>query len=208
MNSKLFTQQISLMADTKSKERLTALVNHFAAAIADPEEHIKYVMSDSVDKWYVKLHSIHGDQGEFIGGEYLVEIRAPEDFPFAPPKFTFLTPNGVYDTNKPVCISIGEYHKENYRATLQMAGFVRQLVSGIIGWQQLGQGISIIKTTVAQKKMFAKNSTNYNLTHYADIDALVETNWAAYKLLWKKPIAAPSADVVDDILADLDDLSL
>jgi ubiquitin-protein ligase len=137
----------------------------FKKALTEKNPYIKYGMSSNCTVWYILLHNMEGDDGEYVGGEYLCKLVAPEKFPFEPPQFYFLTPNGVYEPNKKVCISIGEFHKDDYARTLGMSGFATELVSGMIGWKYLhdaGGGIAIIKTTPEEKKMLAAKSKEFN----------------------------------------------
>ena len=108
----------------------------------------------------------------------------PENFPFEPPHFYFLTENGLYETGKKVCISIGEFHKDQYRAALGVSGFCNQLVSGLIGWKTMGTGIAIVKTTVEHKKKLASITYDYNRTHYGDIIAKIDSAYGFYSAKW------------------------
>jgi ubiquitin-conjugating enzyme E2 J2 len=138
----------------------------FKKALEGNSPYIKFAMSkESCCTWYILIHGVEGDEGEYIGGEYLCKLVAPARFPFEPPEFYFMTPNGVYEPNKKVCISIGEFHKDNYASTMGMLGFATELVSGMIGWRFLhaqGGGIAIIETSVEHKKMLAVKSKEFN----------------------------------------------
>ena len=150
-----------------------------------PEPWIKFAMkSDDAMTWYVLLHNFEGDNGEFLHGQYLVRVEAGNEFPYKPPKFYFMTPNGVYDVEKEVCISIGQYHPDQYRAALGMSGFVKQLVSGMIGWQSLGPGISIVTTSAERKRQLAAESAEYNAQFNAKIIADIEDAYEVYSAKW------------------------
>jgi len=162
-----------------------ALTNQYKKVIKERDEFAKYTTDpDNIGIWYVKLHHIGGNKDEFVGGEYLVKITAPPEFPMKPPHFEMLTPNGVYGINCKVCISIGEFHAENYRATLGIGGFIQQLVSGFIGWDQLGGGISILKTTIDEKIKLAAASKEYNKKNHQLIDDMIETAYLEYSKHW------------------------
>ena len=130
--------------------------------------------------WYLKLHGFAGDEDEFVGGEYIVRMKAPEGFPFKPPHFRFMTPNGVYDVEKKVCINIGQFHSDQYRAALGMSGFANQLVSGMIGWKTLGGGISLLNTTLEKKKELASYSIEYNNTRHKEILNKIDDAYNTY----------------------------
>lgn len=167
------------------KRRTNALMNQYRKAIGEPSTFAMYSMDpNDIGTWYIKLFDIGGDKDEFVGGEYLVKITAPSEFPMKPPHFEMLTPNGVYGINCKVCISIGEYHASSYRATLGITGFVQQLMSGLVGWETLGGGINIIKSTVAEKKKLAESSREYNAKNNKEIDDLIKASYAEYSKNW------------------------
>ena len=160
-------------------------MNQYRKAIGEPSTFAMYSMDpNDIGTWYIKLFDIGGDKDEFVGGEYLVKITAPSEFPMKPPHFEMLTPNGVYGINCKVCISIGEYHASSYRATLGITGFVQQLMSGLVGWETLGGGINIIKSTVAEKKKLAESSREYNAKNNKEIDDLIKASYAEYSKNW------------------------
>lgn len=163
-------------------------IAQFNKATKEPHELLKFAIKPNASNiWYVMLTNFSGDNDEYAFGhdnksygEYLVRIELPDKFPFEPPHFYFMTPNGVYDCEKKVCVSIGEYHKDQYRATLGVPGFCNQLVSGLIGWKTLGGGINIIETTIDKKKKYAADSCAYNLKHNESIVKLINNTYAEY----------------------------
>ncbi|KAL0719332.1 hypothetical protein Bca4012_068656 [Brassica carinata] len=52
---------------------------------------------------------------EFEGGIYHGRIQLPSDYPFKPPSFMLLTPNGRFETNTKICLSISNYHPEHWQ---------------------------------------------------------------------------------------------
>lgn len=167
------------------QRRQTAILNgQFRSATKQPSEFIKFAMSDDMSTWYVILSGFTGDKNEYVGGEYVVRIYLPPGFPFKPPHFYFMTPQGLYECEKKVCISIGEFHSDQYRAALGVAGFCEQLVSGLIGWREMGGGISIIQTTENAKKKMAEESAGYNAAHNQYFMDLVNSAYAGYSSKW------------------------
>jgi len=128
------------------------------------------------------MHNFSGDNDEFTGGEYIVRFEATDKYPHGPPWFYFMTPNGQYDTGKKVCVDIGGYHADRYRAVLGMDGFARQLMSGFIGG--IDHGISIVSSDVENKKKLAAESHNYNMKHHPHIVQLIESTYESYKSEW------------------------
>jgi ubiquitin-protein ligase len=170
------------------ERRALVMMGHFKKATTAPNPYVKFMMSEGdATKWYAILGGFSGDDDEFAGGEYIVRVEATSDFPYKPPWFYFMTPNGVYDINTKVCINIGGYHSDNYRATLGMSGFIEQLVSGMIGWRTLGGGIAIVNTTVEKKRELAQMSEQYNAEHNADVVNAVMETYREYSAKWQKP---------------------
>jgi ubiquitin-conjugating enzyme E2 J2 len=163
------------------------MMAQFKSATKEPNEFIKFAMSeDDTNVWYILISGVAGNEDEYATGEYLCKMVAPKDFPYSPPEFYMMTKNGLYDINRKVCISIGEFHKDQYRASLGMCGFANQLVSGLIGWKELGSGISIVKTSTEDKKTIAKQSKDYNSKKHPEIMQLIETSFNQYSSSWTK----------------------
>ncbi len=125
--------------------------------------------------WY---WMIAGVDAPFLGGEYIFKLTAPDEFPHAPPKFEFITKNGVYEPGGAICISIGEFHandkpgktgESGWRAALGMLGFAVQVYNGLINFLSLDSGIRIIKTTDVVKAQYAKASSAWNMKHFKTI---------------------------------------
>jgi ubiquitin-protein ligase len=168
--------------DTSRDARHCAIMYaQFKRAISTPNEHIKYALASESTPWiwYILIHGIKGADDEFTGGMYLCKMEAPPTFPFNPPAFSLMTPNGVFNVNGKPCIHIGEFHTENYQRTLGMSGFAAQILSSLIGWKDLAEGsIHVISTTIDAKKNFAAQSAAHNSTLPAL--KLVEESYANY----------------------------
>ena len=148
--------------------RLRALVGHYKRAKKSNDANITFYMTDDVGIWYVLIHDL---DDEFKDGEYLVKMVAHENYPYTSPRFYFLTPNGVYGIDGKVCISIGEFHENKYPPHIGMDGFARQLISGMVCYNELGSGIRIVTNAHSKKDRedLAKRSKQYNKLHYPDI---------------------------------------
>ena len=157
--------------------RNKALLGHYYRAIKNYTEgdSAEFRLSgDDLGRWYAKITNLSGLNNEFEGGEYLVEIRAPKNYPYGPPEFYFYTPNGIYEPMKKACVDQGSEHPDKYQATLGMNGFVGLLLSGMIAWSDLGAGRYIVLTTIAEKKKLAVASHAYNREKYPEIIALFD----------------------------------
>ncbi|KAK4755618.1 hypothetical protein SAY87_009375 [Trapa incisa] len=52
---------------------------------------------------------------EFEGGIYHGRIQLPAEYPFKPPSFMLLTPNGRFETQTKICLSISNHHPEHWQ---------------------------------------------------------------------------------------------
>lgn len=162
------------------------MLNMLRKATLTPEyDFVKFAVDpEKSSTWYVIFCNFSGNEDEFVGGEYLVRIEAPPEFPFKAPSFYFMNETGVYGVETKVCISIGEFHPENMQAALGMTGFIRELVNGLIGWRELGGGIAITNTPLETKIKHAKASKAYIREKYPKIVELVETSFKGYSAKW------------------------
>lgn len=157
----------------------------YKVAIRERDEFLKFYMDEkNVQRWYILLSGISGNDGEFESGQYLVRMEFDDKFPIEPPWFYFMTPNGVYDCETKVCVSIGKWHKNDYPAALGASGFAKNLVSGMVGWEDLGDGVSLLKTSVKKKKELARDSLMYNALNNAEIIDKINNAHASYSVTW------------------------
>ena len=97
---------------------------------------------------------------EFEGGLYHGIIKLPMSYPNRPPNIMFLTPNGRFDINMDVCLSMTKYHKEEWQA----AWTIRSMLEAIIAFFPVKEdhdAIGAIDSSVESRKHFAKLSLKY-----------------------------------------------
>ncbi|KAJ0960774.1 hypothetical protein J5N97_001333 [Dioscorea zingiberensis] len=77
---------------------------------------------------------------EFEGGIYHGRIQLPADYPFKPPAFMLLTPNGRFETQTKICLSISNHHPEHWQpswsvrtALLALIAFMPTNPDGALG---------------------------------------------------------------------------
>ena len=97
---------------------------------------------------------------EFEGGLYHGIIKLPMSYPNRPPSIMFLTPNGRFDVNMDVCLSMTRYHKEEWQA----AWTIRSMLEAIIAFfpvKEEHDAIGALDSSVESRKHFAKLSIKY-----------------------------------------------
>jgi len=83
---------------------------------------------DDLFDWHFTVRGPPGS--DFEGGLYHGRIVLPHEYPFRPPNITFMTPNGRFETNKKICLSISAYHPEEW----QPAWGIRTILEALIAF--------------------------------------------------------------------------
>lgn len=127
-------------------ERMKTLHSMYKNMLRTRDEYVDAIIanSSSMDEFIFRVRNMSGPNDEFVGGEYLFRLIIPPEFPLKPPDLWFLTPNGVYELNGPICISTGKFHSQNYVATRGLVGFGTDVWTAMVQYPDLGGGIRII----------------------------------------------------------------
>uniref|UniRef100_A0A1I7T039 UBIQUITIN_CONJUGAT_2 domain-containing protein n=1 Tax=Caenorhabditis tropicalis TaxID=1561998 RepID=A0A1I7T039_9PELO len=95
-------------------------------------------MEDNLFEWHFTIRGTIGT--DFEGGIYHGRIIFPADYPMKPPNLILLTPNGRFELNKKICLSISGYHPETWlpswsirTALLALVGFLPSSPAGALG---------------------------------------------------------------------------
>lgn len=160
--------------------RTKAIAGHLKRCTAkDVHPNIKFVPDpENKSRWFFLIGVLvdaknnegefSGDQDEFKNAQIFGEVTATSKYPFAPPEAKLYTPTGVFPlNNSDFCVDIGKYHKDQWPATYGMDGFAKMLLSGLIGWKDLGGGINLLTGGNREKKteeikQYSANSQDYN----------------------------------------------
>jgi ubiquitin-protein ligase len=120
---------------------------------------------DNILDWYCMIYGL--EEPGFIGGEYIFNIRMSPNYPFDPPEFYFLTPNGRFDINKKLCFSNSSYHKESWSPMWTIKTIILGFLSFFL--EKTSSGIGHLTTDVSEKISYALKSPEYNTTSLSKI---------------------------------------
>ena len=127
--------------------------------INDPsEDFYANPIKDDMFCWHFTIRG--APDTEFEGGLYHGIIKLPMSYPNRPPSIMFLTPNGRFDVNMDVCLSMTQYHKEEWQA----AWTIRSMLEAIIAFfpvKEEHNAIGALDSSVESRKHFAKLSVKY-----------------------------------------------
>ena len=178
---------MSTSANAISSALTATILSQMKYVTRAPDEYLKFAFKsdDQINVWYILMSNFSGNNNEYLDGEYLLELIMGPNYPYSPPDFRFLTPNGLYDTQQQPCISIGSYHKNKSRPVLNASSFAHQILSGFIGWVEMGAGISLLNDSLETKRRYARESRAYNRRHNAEALDIVERSFAQYSKRWR-----------------------
>jgi ubiquitin-conjugating enzyme E2 J2 len=109
--------------------------------------------------------------GVYSGGEYIIRVKLPTDYPYSPPVVACLTPNGRFDAEQNICLSITHYHSETWCPLITIEKLLMSVVSVFYDDYISGIG-SNHNGSPEHKKELAKTSKEYNMEHFSDILAM------------------------------------
>uniref|UniRef100_A0A6C0H190 UBC core domain-containing protein n=1 Tax=viral metagenome TaxID=1070528 RepID=A0A6C0H190_9ZZZZ len=118
-----------------------------------------YVSDKNLMDWYILYSNI--DDERFKNGEYLLHIKLQEGYPFKPPEFKWLTPNGRFEINTKICYNISTYHEETWNPLWRMRTIIIGILSMLL--EKNTAGIGHLQNITLEKFIELSNkSKNYN----------------------------------------------
>ncbi|KAJ3320659.1 Ubiquitin-conjugating enzyme E2 J1 [Blyttiomyces sp. JEL0837] len=134
------------------------LMKEYAELKADPSPELTAApLEDNLLEWHFTIRG--PTEGGFFGGRYHGRLLFPSDYPFKPPNIMFLTPNGRFELNRKICLSITGHHPEYW----QPAWGVRSALIALISFLPTeGNGaIGALDYTSEERAEFAKKSRDW-----------------------------------------------
>ena len=142
------------------------LIKEFGELVDMPLPNIKITHNpDNILDWYCMIYGL--EEPGFVGGEYIFNIRMSPNYPFDPPEFYFLTPNGRFDINKKLCFSNSSYHKESWSPMWTIKTIILGFLSFFL--EKTSSGIGHLTTDVSEKISYALKSIEYNTTNLSKL---------------------------------------
>lgn len=135
------------------------------------EDYCARPLEDNLFEWHF---TVQGPKGtDFEGGIYHGRILLPKEYPMHPPHIILLTPNGRFEVNKKICLSISGHHPETWlpswsirTALLALIAFMPTPAAGSIG---------SLDYTASERKVLAKKSRTWACQLCGEICALLSS---------------------------------
>ncbi len=114
-------------------------------------------LEDNLFEWHFTVRG--PPDTAFQDGIYHGRIILPSDYPFKPPDIMLLTPNGRFETNKKICLSVSSHHPESWMP----AWGIRTVLLALIGFMPTeAKGIGAIDYSDEARRELARRSVNYH----------------------------------------------
>jgi ubiquitin-protein ligase len=135
----------------------------------NPIPNIKIIYKDNnILNLYCLIYDLNDE--EYKDGEYIFNIKISDKYPFKPPDFYFLTPNGRFDCNTKLCFSNSSYHSDQWSPLWNIKTIILGFLSFFL--EKSSTGIGHINKSIELKKEYAINSKEYNKIKLKDINDL------------------------------------
>ncbi|XP_050219360.1 ubiquitin-conjugating enzyme E2 32 [Mercurialis annua] len=77
------------------------------------DDFMSMPLEENIFEWQFAIRG--PSDTEFEGGIYHGRIQLPSEYPFKPPSFMLLSPNGRFETQTKICLSISDHHPEHWQ---------------------------------------------------------------------------------------------
>nr|CAD7447615.1 unnamed protein product [Timema bartmani]CAD7456947.1 unnamed protein product [Timema tahoe] len=137
-----------------------------ACELKDPtEEYWARPLEDNLFEWHFTVQG--PPETDFNGGIYHGRILLPTEYPMKPPNIILLTPNGRFEINKKICLSISGHHPE----TWQPSWSIRTALLALIAFMPMsGTGtIGALDYTPEERIVLARKSRTWECTNCGKI---------------------------------------
>ncbi|KAJ3383993.1 Ubiquitin-conjugating enzyme E2 6 [Lobulomyces angularis] len=141
-----------------SKQAYKRLTKEYLQLHNDP---IPFIVAKPLESNILEWHYIitGPKDSPYSDGQYHGVIIFPGDYPYKPPAIKMLTPNGRFQVNFRLCLTMSDYHPGSWKPAWSVSTILNGLLSFML--EDTSTTGSII-TTKSQKILFAKQSRAWN----------------------------------------------
>lgn len=118
-------------------------------------------LEDNMFEWHFTIQG--PPDSPYADGLYHGRVLIPTNYPFAPPDVVLITPNGRFELEKKICLSISSYHPENWRSNWGVSTVLHALRQFML--TPGNSGIGAIEYPVETRRAMAKDSRDFKCAH-------------------------------------------
>eukprot|EP00051_Salpingoeca_urceolata_P015805 m.206765 g.206765 ORF g.206765 m.206765 type:complete len:223 (+) comp18506_c1_seq2:344-1012(+) len=125
----------------------------------NPPPHIVAApLATNILEWHYVVHSLEGCP--YAGGYYHGKLVFPKQYPYKPPSIMMITPNGRFKCNTRLCLSMSDFHPDQWNPAWSVESILKGLVSFML---ENTPTVGSLNTSDAKKRMHANESGAINL---------------------------------------------
>jgi ubiquitin-conjugating enzyme E2 J1 len=115
-------------------------------------------LEDNLFEWHFTIRG--PADTDYAGGIYHGRIIFPPEYPYKPPSIMLLTPNGRFEVNKRICLSMSDFHPESW----QPSWSIRTVLLALISFMPTpGEGaVGALEVPKAERQKLAASSIEWN----------------------------------------------
>jgi ubiquitin-conjugating enzyme E2 J2 len=138
---------------------LQRLRKEFVALQKKPLEGIRAApLESNILEWHYVIEG--AKDSPFEGGFYHGTVVFPKEYPFRPPSIIMMTPNGRFETNTRLCLSMSDFHPESWNPMWSVGTILMGLFSFMLEDQSTQGSVVTSKMT---KRDLAVRSLEHNV---------------------------------------------
>ncbi|EDQ92329.1 uncharacterized protein MONBRDRAFT_21910 [Monosiga brevicollis MX1] len=112
----------------------------------------------NIREWHYVIHGL--TEEPYAGGYFHGKVVFPEQYPMKPPAIFMITPNGRFQVNTRICLSMSDYHPETWNPAWSVSTILQGLLSFMLEETATAGSMS---TSHAERQKYAKASLLHNL---------------------------------------------
>ncbi|KAF0497663.1 UBC-like protein [Gigaspora margarita] len=144
------------MATKAAYKRLTK--EYLAVQKNPPPYMIAKPLEKNILEWHYVLRG--PPDTPYHNGEYHGVLLFPPEYPFKPPSIRMTTPSGRFQPDTRLCLSMSDFHPSTWNPSWSVA----TILTGLLSFMTSNEATTgSIKTTDADKKIYAARSHQFNL---------------------------------------------
>ena len=95
----------------------------------------------------------------YAGGCYHGKLLFPSEYPYKPPAIMMLTPNGRFNTNTRLCLSMSDFHPETWVPAWSVASILNGVLSFML---ESTPTVGSVETSLTERRRLALSSHAFN----------------------------------------------
>ena len=133
------------------KVGLKRLTKEYMRILKNPVECVEaHPLEEDLFEWYYVLKPV---QAPYKDGVYYGKLVFPSEYPMKPPDIFMITPNGRFETNTKICLSMSSFHPELWSPSWTVPAILLGIMSFMY---EDTKTTGSIETTTKQKKRYVE----------------------------------------------------